>query len=109
MYRVILVPGPQEIEVVQKVYTRFVADKQTEREIAEQLNGAGMPSSSCFSSRFGSLVRAYTLIGWEPDRTSPTSRLIGACGGAMPTGFLQSSMSCSHLGRPSASTPKLTS
>lgn len=27
-----------------------------------------MPSSSCYSSRFGSLVRAYTLIGWEPDR-----------------------------------------
>jgi hypothetical protein len=27
-----------------------------------------MPSSSCFSSRFGSLVRAYTLIGWDPDR-----------------------------------------
>ena len=174
--RVILVPGPQkEIEVVQKIYTRFVTDKQTEREIAEQLNGAGilgehgrlwtratvhqvltnpkyiganiynrrsfklkhkrinnpvdmwiwrdgafvpivdaaifeqagriiesrhqhltdqdllerlrellrkhgrlsgllidetetMPSSSCYSTRFGSLVRAYTLIGWEPDR-----------------------------------------
>jgi hypothetical protein len=27
-----------------------------------------MPSSSCYSTRFGSLVRAYTLIGWEPDR-----------------------------------------
>lgn len=27
-----------------------------------------MPSSSCFSSRFGSLTRAYTLIGWTPDR-----------------------------------------
>ena len=27
-----------------------------------------MPSSSCYSSRFGSLVRAYTLIGWTPDR-----------------------------------------
>jgi DNA invertase Pin-like site-specific DNA recombinase len=41
--RVILVPGPQnEIEVVQKIYTRFVTDKQTEREIAEQLNGAGI-------------------------------------------------------------------
>jgi hypothetical protein len=26
-----------------------------------------MPSSSCYSTRFGSLVRAYTLIGWEPD------------------------------------------
>lgn len=41
--RVILVPGPEnEIEVVQKIYTRFVADKQTEREIAEQLNRAGI-------------------------------------------------------------------
>jgi len=41
--RVILVPGPeQEIEVVQQIYARFVTDKQTEREIAEQLNGAGM-------------------------------------------------------------------
>lgn len=167
--------SPKEIEVVQKIYTRFVTDKQTEREIAEQLNGAGilgehgrlwtratvhqvltnpkyigaqiynrrsfklkhkrinnpvdmwiwrdgafvpivdaaiferarriiesrhqhltdqdlleclrellhkhgrlsgllidetetMPSSSCYSTRFGSLVRAYTLIGWEPDR-----------------------------------------
>lgn len=27
-----------------------------------------MPSSSCYSTRFGSLVRAYTMIGWEPDR-----------------------------------------
>jgi DNA invertase Pin-like site-specific DNA recombinase len=174
--RVILVPGPErEIDVVQEIYTQFVTDKRTEREIAEQLNGAGipgehgrlwtratvhqvltnpkyiganiynrrsfklkhkrinnpvdmwiwrdgafvpivdaaifeqarriiesrhlhltdqdllerlrellrkhgrlsgllideteaMPSSSCYSTRFGSLVRAYTLIGWEPDR-----------------------------------------
>src|ERR1700733_378157 len=38
-------PGPgsqNEIEVGQKIYTRFVSDKQTEREIAEQLNGAGI-------------------------------------------------------------------
>jgi Recombinase len=27
-----------------------------------------MPSSSCYSSRFGSLIRAYALIGWTPDR-----------------------------------------
>jgi DNA invertase Pin-like site-specific DNA recombinase len=27
-----------------------------------------MPSSSCYSSRFGSLVRAYELIGWTPQR-----------------------------------------
>jgi DNA invertase Pin-like site-specific DNA recombinase len=27
-----------------------------------------MPSSSCYSSRFGSLARAYSLIGWNPDR-----------------------------------------
>jgi len=27
-----------------------------------------MPSSSCYSSRFGSLVRAYSLIGWSSDR-----------------------------------------
>ncbi len=27
-----------------------------------------MPSSSCYSSRFGSLTRAYGLIGWTPDR-----------------------------------------
>jgi DNA invertase Pin-like site-specific DNA recombinase len=27
-----------------------------------------MPSSSCYSSRFGSLTRAYLLIGWNPDR-----------------------------------------
>ncbi len=27
-----------------------------------------MPSSSCYTSRFGSLTRAYTLIGWSPDR-----------------------------------------
>jgi hypothetical protein len=27
-----------------------------------------MPSSSCYSSRFGSLMRAYALIGWTPDR-----------------------------------------
>jgi DNA invertase Pin-like site-specific DNA recombinase len=27
-----------------------------------------MPSSSCYSTRFGSLTRAYTLIGWTPDR-----------------------------------------
>jgi hypothetical protein len=41
--RVILVPGPEnEIEAVRKIYTRFVTDKQTEREIAEQLNGAGL-------------------------------------------------------------------
>jgi hypothetical protein len=41
--RVILVPGPQsKIEVVQNIYTRFVTDKQTEREIAEQLIGAGI-------------------------------------------------------------------
>jgi len=39
--RVILVPGPQnEIQVVQNIHARFVMDKQTEREIAEQLNGA---------------------------------------------------------------------
>ena len=41
--RIVLVPGPeQEIEVVQQIYTRFVTDMQTEREIAEQLNGAGI-------------------------------------------------------------------
>ena len=27
-----------------------------------------MPSSACYSSRFGSLARAYALIGWTPDR-----------------------------------------
>jgi DNA invertase Pin-like site-specific DNA recombinase len=27
-----------------------------------------MPSSSCYSTRFGSLTRAYSLIGWTPDR-----------------------------------------
>jgi DNA invertase Pin-like site-specific DNA recombinase len=27
-----------------------------------------MPSSGCYSSRFGSLMRAYALIGWTPDR-----------------------------------------
>lgn len=27
-----------------------------------------MPSSSCYSTRFGSLTQAYTLIGWTPDR-----------------------------------------
>jgi hypothetical protein len=27
-----------------------------------------MPSSTCYSSRFGSLPRAYSLIGWSPDR-----------------------------------------
>jgi DNA invertase Pin-like site-specific DNA recombinase len=27
-----------------------------------------MPSSSCYSARFGSLTRAYGLIGWNPDR-----------------------------------------
>ncbi len=27
-----------------------------------------MPSSSCYSARFGSLTRAYALIGWNPDR-----------------------------------------
>jgi DNA invertase Pin-like site-specific DNA recombinase len=27
-----------------------------------------MPSSSCYSTRFGSLTRAYALIGWAPDR-----------------------------------------
>lgn len=27
-----------------------------------------MPSSSSYSSRFGSLTRAYSLIGWNPDR-----------------------------------------
>lgn len=27
-----------------------------------------MPSSACYSSRFGSLIRAYSLIGWSPDR-----------------------------------------
>jgi hypothetical protein len=27
-----------------------------------------MPYSSCYSTRFGSLTRAYTLVGWTPDR-----------------------------------------
>lgn len=27
----------------------------------------GMPSSNCYRRRFGSLLRAYTLIGFEPD------------------------------------------
>lgn len=27
-----------------------------------------MPSSSCYASRFGNLVRAYELIGWTPQR-----------------------------------------
>ncbi|MEO6802268.1 MAG: hypothetical protein ABI197_03375 [Granulicella sp.] len=26
-----------------------------------------MPSSSCYTTRFGSLTRAYTLVGWTPD------------------------------------------
>jgi DNA invertase Pin-like site-specific DNA recombinase len=28
----------------------------------------GMPSSQCYRHRFGSLLRAYTLIGYEPER-----------------------------------------
>ena len=28
----------------------------------------GMPSSGCYRSRFGSLVRAYELVGYRPDR-----------------------------------------
>ena len=28
----------------------------------------GMPSSSAYSSRFGSLLRAYRLVGFDPDR-----------------------------------------
>nr|WP_278500795.1 recombinase family protein [Brucella intermedia] len=28
----------------------------------------GMPSSSAYSSRFGSLLRAYSLVGFDPDR-----------------------------------------
>jgi hypothetical protein len=28
----------------------------------------GMPSSSAYSSRFGSLLRAYGLVGFTPDR-----------------------------------------
>jgi DNA invertase Pin-like site-specific DNA recombinase len=27
-----------------------------------------MPSSACYSSRFGSLTRAYSLVGWTPER-----------------------------------------
>jgi hypothetical protein len=27
-----------------------------------------MPATSCYCSRFGSLIRAYSLIGWSPDR-----------------------------------------
>ena len=27
-----------------------------------------MPSSGCYASRFGSLVRAYSLVGFTPDR-----------------------------------------
>lgn len=28
----------------------------------------GLPSSSAYSSRFGSLLRAYSLVGFTPDR-----------------------------------------
>jgi DNA invertase Pin-like site-specific DNA recombinase len=215
--RVILVPGPQkEIEVVQKIYTRFVTDKQTEREIAEQLNGAGiigehgrpwtratvhqvltnpkyiganiynrrsfklkhkrinnpvdmwiwrdgafvpivdaaifeqarriiesrhqhltdqdllerlrellrkhgrlsgllidetetMPSSSCYSTRFGSLVRAYTLIGWEPDRDFSyveINRSIRRRHADLISAIFDELLA---LGRRSALTPRLTS
>lgn len=41
--RVILVPGPpEEVAVVQEVYRRFTEEGQTERELAELLNGRGL-------------------------------------------------------------------
>ena len=66
--RGILIPGPQEeIEVVQKIYTQFVTDKRTEREIAEQLNGAGI---------FGEDGRLWTRATVHEVLTNP--KYIGA-------------------------------
>lgn len=45
--RVILKPGPQgEVEVVQRIYTWFIEEGLTEREIAQRLNGAGIASET---------------------------------------------------------------
>lgn len=42
------------------------------------------PSSSAFRSRFGSLLRAYTLVGFAPDRDYRTSRSTGGCVHCIP-------------------------
>jgi DNA invertase Pin-like site-specific DNA recombinase len=59
---------------------RHLSDQELLERLRELLRAQGrlsgilidemeeMPSSSCYSSRFGSLTRAYALIGWTPDR-----------------------------------------
>lgn len=59
---------------------RHLSDEQLLERLRELLRAQGrlsgilidetedMPSSSCYAFRFGSLTRAYSLIGWAPDR-----------------------------------------
>ena len=71
--RVILVPGPQEeIEVIQKIYTRFVTDEQTEREIADQLNGAGVLGELSIARGHG---RPSIRCSPTPSTSAPTSTI----------------------------------
>ena len=75
--------APEQFFMAQGI-VRARARRFTDAELLERLTGLyqghgylsgilidetdGMPSSSIYSSRFGSLVRAYSLVGFTPDR-----------------------------------------
>jgi DNA invertase Pin-like site-specific DNA recombinase len=86
--RVVLVLGPdREQDVVRRMYRMFVdarSHRFTDDELLEALSKVlkrkgvlsgliideqkSLPSSSAFRHRFGSLLRAYQLIGYAPER-----------------------------------------
>lgn len=60
------------------------------------------PSSAAFRHRFGSLVRAYRLIGTSPRSTTVSSKQTANCANAIANSSPQSSNSLSPSARPSA-------
>jgi DNA invertase Pin-like site-specific DNA recombinase len=69
----------QAMQIIESRH-RHLSDEELLQRLRELLRAQGrlagllidetedMPSSSCYASRFGSLPRAYSLIGWAPDR-----------------------------------------
>src|SRR5205814_1902322 len=76
--RVVLVRGPdEEVKIVRWIYEKFIDEEMLEklRGLLKQhghINGIlideaeDLPSSAAFRYRFGSLVSAYQIIGYDP-------------------------------------------
>ena len=68
----------------------------------------GMPSSSAYRSRFGSLLRAYQLVAYTPERDVAFSRSIAGCASSIPASSRRSFASLESAAARWCATRRLT-